>query len=135
MILNQTQRIRLLPLFSAILGLADELGSGVRNLYRYVIRYSGKDPKMIDGDLFRLIVPRDDSYSFDVETDKAPDQSKTQDKAQSLRFGSILIEQIILEYFEEHPSARQVDVAKAIGKSRRAIQDAVATLKERITCA
>ena len=50
--------------------LADELGSGVRRLHYYVPRYSGKDPKMIDGDVFRVIVPLDDSYSYDVETDK-----------------------------------------------------------------
>jgi ATP-dependent DNA helicase RecG len=45
------------------IGLADELGSGVRNLYYYVPRYSGKPPKMIDGDVFRIIVPLDDEIS------------------------------------------------------------------------
>jgi ATP-dependent DNA helicase RecG len=51
--------------------LADELGSGVRNLYKYGRRYSGQDPQLIDGDIFRIIVPLDDSYSFDAETKKA----------------------------------------------------------------
>ncbi|MCL2336250.1 MAG: transcriptional regulator, partial [Firmicutes bacterium] len=53
------------------IGLADELGSGVRNLYKYSRRYSGQDPQLIDGDVFRIIVPLDDSYSFDAETKKA----------------------------------------------------------------
>ena len=52
------------------IGLADELGSGVRNLFQYVPRYSGKPPKLIDGDVFRIIVPLDDSYSFDAETSR-----------------------------------------------------------------
>jgi ATP-dependent DNA helicase RecG len=52
------------------IGLADELGSGVRNLYKYVRRYSGNDPELIDGDVFRIIVPLDDNYSFDAETVK-----------------------------------------------------------------
>ncbi|MDR2295428.1 MAG: putative DNA binding domain-containing protein, partial [Clostridiales Family XIII bacterium] len=53
------------------IGLADELGSGVRNLCKYGRRYSGKDPALIDGDVFRIIVPLDDGYSFDAESVKA----------------------------------------------------------------
>jgi len=48
------------------IGLADELGSGVRKLFKYVRRYSGKDPELLDGDVFRTIVPLDDNYSFDA---------------------------------------------------------------------
>jgi len=48
------------------IGLADELGSGVRKLYHYVPRYSSKPPEMIDGDVFRVIVPLDDAYSFEA---------------------------------------------------------------------
>jgi len=48
------------------IGLADELGSGTRRLYHYVPRYSGKPPEMIDGDIFRVIVPLDDEYSFEA---------------------------------------------------------------------
>ena len=52
------------------IGFSDELGSGVRKLYHYVPRYSGKPPKMIEGDIFRIIVPLDDDYSYDVEMDR-----------------------------------------------------------------
>ena len=52
------------------IGLADELGSGVKNLYKYGRRYSGQNPQLIDGDIFRIIVPLDDGYSFDAETKK-----------------------------------------------------------------
>jgi ATP-dependent DNA helicase RecG len=38
--------------------LADELGSGTKRLYHYVPRYSGKNPEIIDGDVFRIIVPK-----------------------------------------------------------------------------
>ena len=47
-------------------GFADELGSGTRNLYHYVPIYSGKPPEIIDGDVFRQIIPLDDEYSFDA---------------------------------------------------------------------
>lgn len=40
------------------IGRADELGSGVRNLYKYTRIYSGgADPKLIEDDIFRTILP------------------------------------------------------------------------------
>lgn len=39
------------------IGRADELGSGVRNLYRYVKIYSGAEPIFDEGDIFTLTVP------------------------------------------------------------------------------
>lgn len=50
------------------IGYADSLGSGIRNLYKYVKLYSGKDPLLIEGDVFKIIVPLDDNYSYDVES-------------------------------------------------------------------
>ena len=50
------------------IGYADELGSGTRNLYRFVRLYSGKYPQIIEDDIFKIIVPLDDGYSFDVES-------------------------------------------------------------------
>ena len=39
------------------IGLADELGSGMRNTYKYTRLYSGTDPIFEEGDIFRTIVP------------------------------------------------------------------------------
>ena len=40
------------------IGRADELGSGVRNLYKYTRIYSGGvDPQLIEGDIFKIIIP------------------------------------------------------------------------------
>jgi ATP-dependent DNA helicase RecG len=40
------------------IGRADELGSGVRNLYKYTKIYSGRaDPQLIEGDIFRICIP------------------------------------------------------------------------------
>lgn len=48
------------------IGLADELGSGVINLFKYCKRYSGQDPQLTDGDVFKTVVPLDDNYSYYV---------------------------------------------------------------------
>ena len=40
------------------IGLADELGSGMRNSYKFTKLYSGGEPTFTeDGDLFRIIIP------------------------------------------------------------------------------
>lgn len=49
------------------IGYADQLGSGVRNLYKYSRLYSGKDPEFKEGDVFRITVPLEEEYSFDYE--------------------------------------------------------------------
>ena len=45
------------------IGRADELGSGVRNLYHYVKLYSGAEPVFDEEDIFRLTVPLNAAYS------------------------------------------------------------------------
>lgn len=47
------------------IGYADQLGSGVRNLFKYSKYYSGLEPQFVEGDVFRIIVPLDEAYSFD----------------------------------------------------------------------
>ncbi len=39
------------------IGLADELGSGMRNTYKYTKLYSNAEPEFKEGDVFRIIVP------------------------------------------------------------------------------
>ena len=39
------------------IGFADELGSGMRNTYKYTRLYSGAEPQFVKGDIFRTISP------------------------------------------------------------------------------
>jgi ATP-dependent DNA helicase RecG len=60
------------------IGYSDQLGSGVRNLFKYTKLYSGQEPVFREGDIFRIIVPLDDAYSYDygnignISADKVP---------------------------------------------------------------
>ncbi len=47
------------------IGMADRLGSGVCNLFKYTKFYSGQEPVFQEGDIFRIVVPLDETYSFD----------------------------------------------------------------------
>ncbi len=39
------------------IGWVEELGSGVRNIYKYNKIYSGAEPIFIEGDVFKTIIP------------------------------------------------------------------------------
>lgn len=43
----------------------------LRYLFKYGKLYSGTEPKIIEGDVFRIVMPLDDEYSFDMNTKSA----------------------------------------------------------------
>jgi ATP-dependent DNA helicase RecG len=117
--------------------LADELGSGVRRLYRYVPRYSGKKPVILDGDVFRIIVPLDDSYSFDAQLGRSQIKGSdctlncTLNCTINCTINCTLTEKAILEHLHEYPTATQAMVASAIGKSLRTVKMDMIALREK----
>ncbi|MBQ4406810.1 MAG: putative DNA binding domain-containing protein [Bacteroidales bacterium] len=52
--------------FFRTIGYADQLGSGVRKMFRYTKLYSGENPTFAESDIFRITVPLDELYSFDA---------------------------------------------------------------------
>ena len=70
------------------IGFADTMGSGVRKLFKYTKQYSGADPVFEEGDIFRITVPLDDSYSYDANigslaSENADKAIKNADKAKA----------------------------------------------------
>ena len=71
--------------------LTDELGSGMRNTYKYTQLYSGGTPEFIEGNVFKTIVPLDTVSVGKVSpttnilvTDQDSDQDKAVDVAQQI---------------------------------------------------
>ena len=58
------------------IGWSDRLGSGVRNIFKYSKYYSGEEPEFIEGDVFRIIVPLNEEYSYDNEKKESIDKLK-----------------------------------------------------------
>ena len=86
------------------IGRADRLGSGVRNLYKYSKYYSGEEPSFIEGDVFRIVVPLNDAYSFDFGTGTADKKSESADKMfdgklPNLHFCCILYDVFLYHYY------------------------------------
>ena len=111
--------------------LADELGSGVRRLYRYVPRYSGKPPELIDGDVFRIIVPLDDSYSLDAETGKAQIKHEDFGKDFGKDFGINQTQQRMVALIAENMTITTESIAETIGITRRQVESNMRELKLR----
>ena len=47
------------------IGWSDRLGSGVRNIFKYSKYYSGEEREFVEGDVFRIIMPLNEDYSYD----------------------------------------------------------------------
>lgn len=117
------------PLIAAFfrnIGYADQLGSGVRNLFKYTKYYSGADPSFEEGDVFRIIVPLDDAYSFDFGSVKKQNADKvpiSADKdADKVPINDLSAQQkTIFQFVEEKGqiTSRQVEVLLEV-KQRRA---------------
>ena len=124
---DPTPKNPIIAAFFRNIGLADELGSGVRRLHHYVPKYSGKVPELIDGDIFRIIVPLDDNYSYDVEMDK-----KFGDVGEKFgeKFGENETQNKILSEMRENPTISAKSIAEKLGLTTRAIEKNIRALKD-----
>ncbi len=46
------------------IGLADELGSGMRNTYKFTKLYSGGIPQFVEGDIFKTVIPLNETATM-----------------------------------------------------------------------
>lgn len=110
------------------IGYADQLGSGVRKLFKYSKFYSGKEPEFMEGDVFKIIVPLDENYSYDailtnenadkmpINADKVPIRV---DKSVEDRLS--YQQKMIYQYMKEHGKATSQQIAELLEvKQRRA---------------
>ena len=93
------------------IGLADELGSGMRNTYKYTQLYSGGTPEFIAGDVFRTIIPL-----TPVAVEKVGPQEKTQVETQvrTQVETQVTIEDKILAFCYEEPHSK-TEIAEYCG--------------------
>lgn len=91
---------------------ADELGSGMRKLMLYGKTYGGADPEMIEGDIFRMVIPIPEFGANPVKAQKIkpfqPD--KAQDEAHATPQATPQV-QAVLRESEKVASAAQLQKA------------------------
>ena len=121
----------LIASFFRNIGYADQLGSGVRKLFKY-----RKYPLFVEADVFRIIVPLDDAYSFDygieagsskvIESNNADKMPINADKM-PINAGKTLVNSLsaqqnsIIQFAKETGSIKSRQVEELLGvKQRRA---------------
>ena len=112
--------------FFTQIGRADELGSGTRNLYKYSRLYSGREPVLEDGDVFRAFVPvPEDNTGMRGEAAGAPAwngfraDAVSDDGARTSVSKGNGIDGTILGMLSERSSVSSADVAAMVGVTPR----------------
>ena len=98
------------------IGLADELGSGMRNTYKYTKLYSGVDPLFEERDIFRTIIPLKK-----IATQKVGGNSVAQDVAQD----KIALAEFIKEKIRKNDKITRKMIANEAGVSIKTIERAI----------
>ena len=106
------------------IGRADELGSGVRNLFRYVPVYSnGDQPQLIEQDVFKIIVPVPE-----VEEEESGIDIKDEIKSEKQLSEN---EKVVLEFIRKNPNIRIQELIESTGLSRRQVGYILEKLKDK----
>lgn len=97
------------------IGLADELGSGMRNPYKYTQLYSGQSPLFEEGDIFRTIIPLKKIATQKVGGENVPRNVPQDVSRMSLKE----IENIIKDMIKEDNKVSRKDMAMTLGVSEK----------------
>ena len=98
------------------IGLADELGSGMRNTYKYTQLYSGQNPLFEEGDIFRTIIPLKKIATQKVGGDNVP---------HDVAHDKIAIAEFIKEKVRSNDRITRKAIADEAGVSVKTIERAI----------
>ena len=120
------------------IGYSEKLGSGARKIFKYGHFYSGVEPEFFEDDVFRIIQPLNENYSFDAEIAKKHEDAKTTPKNYPEKWAEISdlgtssqkSSQKIIDLIASNPSVTTQELADSLGISRRSIAKAVAKLQK-----
>lgn len=115
------------------IGYADQLGSGVRNLFKYSKFYSGKDPEFIEGDIFRIIVPLNDR-NMEEDITQSPTQltqSPTQLTQSPTKSSERNVEQEIIRLIRQEPTLSQKQMAERLCLNQNTLKYYIKKMKEK----
>lgn len=111
------------------IGRADRLGSGVTNLFKYSKFYSGKNREFQEGDVFRVIVPLDEEYSFDHESSNKTTGKTTAKTTAKLSQVLTETEEKIIAAMRKNPKIMQVELAGQVNLSVDGVRYVIKKLK------
>jgi ATP-dependent DNA helicase RecG len=120
------------------IGWSDRLGSGVRNLFKYSKYYSGQEPELIEGDVFRIIVPLNEEYSYDLLNKKMngsngkykTDQTDQSDQSDQSNQNADNLEERLIKLLSEKPDIKTKEITESLGWSSSQVKYYMKKLKD-----
>jgi ATP-dependent DNA helicase RecG len=116
------------------IGYADQLGSGVRNLFKYSRFYSGREPEFIEGDIFKIIVPLGENLMVDgttQSTTQTATQSTTQTATQlMIQAMADSPEKEILQLIDGKPSISQKEISEKLNTNLNTVKYRIRKMQE-----
>ncbi|MEG3237645.1 helix-turn-helix domain-containing protein [Streptococcus suis] len=106
------------------IGLADELGSGMRNTYKYTQLYSGQNPLFEEGDIFRTIIPLKKIATQKVGGDNVA-HDVAQGVAHDVAHDKIALAEFIKEKVRSNDRITRKAIADEAGVSVKTIERAI----------
>lgn len=117
------------------IGLADELGSGMRNTYKYTRMYSGGEPKFVEGDIFRITIPLNDVATATVGPDFITPLSEVINEViNGATNGKSVLnenEQKILNAIMKDPHITKANLINLLGISKGTVDRTLRSLKDK----
>jgi len=101
------------------IGLADELGSGMRNTYKYTKMYSGSDPLFVEGDIFRITIPLTEVATATV----GPEGTVPHDVSHGVPHDvpHKTVENMIIDMIKENPNITREQMGEKLNLSSKTI--------------
>ena len=101
------------------IGLADELGSGMRNTYKYTKMYSGSDPLFVEGDIFRITIPLTEVATATV----GPEGTVPHDVSHGVPHNvpHKTVENMIIDMIKENPNITREQMGEKLNLSSKTI--------------
>lgn len=127
--------------------LADELGSGMRNSYKYAKLYSGGEPQFSEEDVFTLTVPLTeranplvndpvgdtvvtDEFSLITREKKPETREKTREKNSKTGEKTVQTREKIISIIKDNPSVTTTELAQTLGLSDKGVEWQLKQLKK-----
>ncbi|MEC4296002.1 RNA-binding domain-containing protein [Adlercreutzia shanghongiae] len=120
--LSPTPKNPIIANFFKQIGLAEELGSGTRNLFRCSRLYTGKEPVLFDGDFFEAFVPTPIVAGL-------PLKGREREAAKADR-PTRVTEDAVRELLALKPAVTAKEVAEYLGANQRTVRRHLADLVE-----
>ena len=107
------------------IGLADELGSGMRNTYKYTQLYSKQQPLFEEGDIFKTIIPLKR-----IATKRVGGENVPQDVPHDVPHGKNELTNFIIEQVKSNNKITRQELAKKAKVSVKTVQRALSEIDD-----